>query len=92
MPKTCLAGLCHFVLIAALRHAESEPRFRGKWREEEAGDWYCGVPLHFRRRGRGYLGDRDCYPHFKIKKLTSEVKQFIREHQGSGTTGNFFVP
>lgn len=36
-----------------------------------------------------HLGDRDGYPHFKIRMLTSEVKQFFQEHQVSGTTGIF---
>lgn len=52
--------------------------------------------LHSRYRARAglseYLGDRGCYPHFKIRKLTSDVKQFIQEHQVSGATGIFLSP
>lgn len=36
-----------------------------------------------------HLGDRDGYPHFKIRMLTSEAKPFFQEHQVSGTTGIF---
>lgn len=38
------------------------------------------------------LGRGDCHPHFKISQLTWDVKQFIQELQGSGTTGVIGLP
>ena len=71
-------------------------RARDKWREAGADADIVESLLHSRCRAGAahpsdHLGDRDYYPHFKIRMLTSEVKQFFREHQVSGALG-FFSP